>query len=111
MSPPPRDTATTRRGRRRDGPCRTPRLTGTSGCDGRRLIAFGDALHPPIRIDHPEWSSAFDHDPAQAAGHRRRLVAEWEEPDTIGFGIHFADVVFGDARRGGDGPARRPLDA
>ncbi|CAM5255314.1 hypothetical protein SGRIM128S_01908 [Streptomyces griseomycini] len=33
-----------------------------------------------------------------------------EEPDTIGFGIHFADVVFGQVRRDGHGPAWRPLD-
>ncbi|GAB2587397.1 MBL fold metallo-hydrolase [Streptomyces capparidis] len=81
----------------------------TSG--GQRLIAFGDALHSPIQVDHPEWSAAVDHDPVLAAEHRRRLVAELEEPDTIGFGIHFADVVFGRVRRDGAGPAWRPLDA
>ncbi|OKK22916.1 metallo-beta-lactamase [Streptomyces sp. CB00455] len=77
---------------------------------GRRLIAFGDAVHSPIQIDHPEWSSAFDHDPARTAAHRRRLVAELAEPGTIGFGVHFADVVFGHVRRDGAGPAWRPLD-
>ncbi|MET7465155.1 MBL fold metallo-hydrolase [Nonomuraea sp. NPDC005501] len=81
----------------------------TSG--GQRLIAFGDALHSPIQVDHPEWSCVYDHDPVQAADHRRRLVAELEEPGTIGFGGHFADVVFGRVRRDGDGPAWRPLDA
>lgn len=81
----------------------------TSG--GRRLIAFGDALHSPIQVDHPEWSAAVDHDPVRSAYHRRRLVAELEEPDTIGFGIHFADVVFGQVRRDGNGPAWRPLNA
>ncbi|MFE4259186.1 MBL fold metallo-hydrolase [Streptomyces sp. NPDC056883] len=78
---------------------------------GRRLIAFGDAVHSPIQIDHPDWSSAFDHDLARTAVHRRRLVAELAEPDTIGFGIHFADVVFGHVRQGGDGPAWHPVDA
>ncbi|TVL90321.1 MBL fold metallo-hydrolase [Streptomyces sp. SAJ15] len=78
---------------------------------GRRLIAFGDAVHSPIQIDHPGWSSAFDHDPAQTADHRRRLVAELAEPCTIGFGVHFADVVFGRVEQDGDGPAWRPLDA
>ncbi|MFD9302043.1 MBL fold metallo-hydrolase [Streptomyces sp. NPDC060048] len=78
---------------------------------GRRLIAFGDAVHSPIQIDHPEWSSAFDHDPARTADHRRRLVAELAEPGTIGFGVHFADVVFGHVRQDGAGPAWRPLDA
>ncbi len=77
----------------------------------RRLIAFGDALHSPIQVDHPEWSAAADYDPVRSADHRRRLVAELEEPDTIGFGTHFADVVFGQVRRDGDGPAWRPLDA
>ena len=80
----------------------------TSG--GRRLIAFGDALHSPIQVDHPEWAAAVDHEPVRSADHRRRLVAELEEPGTIGFGIHFADVVFGQVRRDGDGPAWRPLD-
>lgn len=81
----------------------------TSG--GKRLIAFGDALHTPIQVDHPEWSCVYDHDPLRSARHRRRLVAELEEPDTIGFGIHFADVVFGRVRHDGDGPAWHPLDA
>ncbi|MBQ0866939.1 MBL fold metallo-hydrolase [Streptomyces smyrnaeus] len=77
---------------------------------GQRLIAFGDALHSPIQIDHPEWSTAFDHDPAQAAAHRGQLVDELAEPNTIGFGIHFADVVFGQVERDGDGPSWHPLD-
>ncbi|WP_327675577.1 MBL fold metallo-hydrolase [Kitasatospora sp. NBC_00458] len=78
---------------------------------GRRLIAFGDAVHSPIQIDHPEWSSAFDHDLARTAEHRRRLVAELAEPGTIGFGVHFADVVFGRVRQDGGGPAWQPVDA
>ncbi|MFF0495337.1 MBL fold metallo-hydrolase [Nocardia aobensis] len=75
-----------------------------------RLIAFGDALHSPIQVDHPEWSCVYDHDRIRATEHRRRLLAELEEPDTIGFGNHFADVVFGRVRRDGDGPSWRPLD-
>lgn len=78
---------------------------------GTRLIAFGDALHSPIQVDHPEWSCVYDHDPTRAAEHRRRLIAELARPDTIGFGNHFADVVFGQVRRDGDGHAWRPLDA
>ncbi|MFC5833377.1 MBL fold metallo-hydrolase [Nonomuraea insulae] len=75
----------------------------------QRLIAFGDALHSPIQVEHPEWSCVYDHDPVQAADHRRRLVAELAEPDTIGFGIHFADVVFGQVRRDSDGPTWHAL--
>ncbi|WP_406137630.1 MBL fold metallo-hydrolase [Streptomyces sp. NBC_01089] len=62
---------------------------------GERLLAFGDALHSPLQVRHPEWFTASDSDPAQSERHRRRLIAELQEPHTIGFGIHFADVVFG----------------
>lgn len=70
---------------------------------GRRLIAFGDALHSPVQVTHPEWSCAVDHDPAESAEHRRRIVEELSRPDTIGYGNHFADVVFGRAERRPDG--------
>lgn len=62
---------------------------------GRRLIAFGDALHSPVQITHPELSAASDHDPAEAVASRRRLIGELTAPDVLGFGIHFADVQFG----------------
>jgi glyoxylase-like metal-dependent hydrolase (beta-lactamase superfamily II) len=75
--------------------------------EGQRLIAFGDAMHSPIQVEHPEWRAVVDHDPGQSAASRRRLVTELRRPDTIGFGVHFADVVFGRVR--GDGPSWRPL--
>ncbi|MCK7622802.1 MBL fold metallo-hydrolase [Streptomyces sp. RS10V-4] len=78
---------------------------------GRRLIAFGDALHSPVQIGHPEWYAAPDHDRAAAVQSRRRLVAELQQPDTLGFGIHFADVVFGRVRPGGAGPVWEAVDA
>ena len=77
---------------------------------GTRLIAFGDSMHSPVQVDHPDWSCVYHHDPAHSADHRRRLVAESAEPDTIGFGIHFADVGFGQVRQDGHSPAWRPLD-
>lgn len=70
---------------------------------GRRLIAFGDALHSPVQITHPEWSCAVDHDPVESAEHRRRIVEELSRPGTIGYGNHFSDVVFGRAERRPDG--------
>ncbi|MFF5973789.1 MBL fold metallo-hydrolase [Streptomyces sp. NPDC012769] len=78
---------------------------------GRRLIAFGDALHSPLQVDHPAWSSAFDHDPVTSAARRQALVAELSEPGTLGFGGHFADVVFGRVDPAGAGPAWIPVDA
>ncbi|MCF3185077.1 MBL fold metallo-hydrolase [Streptomyces polychromogenes] len=78
---------------------------------GRRLIAFGDAMHSPLQAAHPSWSAGFDHDLTATAGHRHRLVAELSQPDTIGFGVHFADVVFGHVRDTAAGPAWHPVDA
>lgn len=72
----------------------------TSG--SQRLIAFGDAMHSPIQVSHPEWAAAPDLDPVQASEHRRRLVDDLAKPGTLGFGVHFADVVFGRVRPGGD---------
>ncbi|WP_326712005.1 MBL fold metallo-hydrolase [Streptomyces sp. NBC_01474] len=62
---------------------------------GRRLLAFGDALHSPLQVRHPEWFTVPEGDPAQSERHRRRLISELQQPGTLGFGIHFADVVFG----------------
>lgn len=73
--------------------------TYTIGGGDRRLIAFGDALHSPVQVAHPEWSCGLDHDPVESAEHRRRLVEELSRPGTIGYGGHFADVVFGRAER------------
>jgi len=77
----------------------------------QRLIAFGDALHSPIQVGHPEWSAASDHDRGKAESFRRRLVADMAAPGTIGFGIHFADVPFGRVDLGGERPVWRPVDA
>ncbi|GAB3577702.1 MBL fold metallo-hydrolase [Amycolatopsis endophytica] len=77
---------------------------------GRRLIAFGDAIHSPVQIGHPEWRCAVDFDPAQAVEFRHRLVSELAEPDTIGFGIHLADVVFGRVDTSGGQASWIPVD-
>lgn len=72
---------------------------------GRRLIAFGDALHSPVQVAHPELSAVSDHDPAEAVASRRRLIGELAAPDVLGFGIHFADVQFGRVDKGDWSPA------
>jgi hypothetical protein len=58
----------------------------------------------------PDWSAHPDHDRVQSAVSRRQLVAALQEPDTIGFGIHFADVVFGRVRRDGADAVWEPVD-
>ncbi|MGB3437348.1 MAG: MBL fold metallo-hydrolase [Actinophytocola sp.] len=66
----------------------------------QRILAFGDAMHSPIQVANPDWVAASDHDRAQAVESRRRLVNELTTPNTIGFGIHFADVQFGQVTNG-----------
>lgn len=76
----------------------------TSG--GRRLLAFGDALHSPLQVRYPHWSAGNDHDRAVSAQARRRLVDELADTGDLAFGIHFADVVFGTVARDPDGATR-----
>lgn len=75
----------------------------------QRVVAFGDALHSSIQVAHPEWSAVNDHDRELGAQRRRDLVAELTRPDTIGYGNHFADVVFGRVRLDGDQPSWLPV--
>jgi glyoxylase-like metal-dependent hydrolase (beta-lactamase superfamily II) len=72
--------------------------------NGSRLLAFGDVMHSPVQIRRPEWGSVFDAQPDLATATRRHLVAELQLPGTLGFGNHFADVVFGRVVDGADGP-------
>ncbi|MFA3877404.1 MBL fold metallo-hydrolase [Streptomyces sp. MMCC 100] len=76
---------------------------------GTRLLAFGDALLSPLQIRHPQWSAVSDADPARSERHRRRLITELLRPDTLGFGIHFADVVFGRVRPDGKRTVWQPM--
>jgi hypothetical protein len=73
------------------------------------VIAFGDALHSPIQIAHPEWSAVNDYDRGLAVGRRRGLVAELAQPGVTGFGVHFADVVFGRIDTSGAQPSWQPV--
>ena len=78
---------------------------------GRRVIVFGDAFHSPIQIAHPLWEVPADHNVGQSTSLRHNLVLELAKPDTIGFGIHFADVPFGRVRIEDGRPAWQPIDA
>ena len=42
--------------------------------DGESLLITSDAFLHPIHIEHPEWSSPLDLDPALAAESRRRIL-------------------------------------
>jgi glyoxylase-like metal-dependent hydrolase (beta-lactamase superfamily II) len=77
----------------------------------QRVIAFGDAFHSPLQVTHALWKNVFDHNHDQAARLRIKLLAALNEPATIGFGIHFADVPFGRVNLDSGMPMWEPVDA
>ncbi|OON75343.1 MBL fold metallo-hydrolase [Streptomyces tsukubensis] len=63
--------------------------------DGRRVVAFGDAMHSPVQVQHPDWEVVLDHDRAQAERSRRELVEFMAKDEVYGIGVHFADQQLG----------------
>ncbi len=63
--------------------------------DGRRVVAFGDAMHSPAQVPHPDWEVVLDHDRAEAERSRRRLVEFLAQDGVYGYGVHFADQQLG----------------
>ncbi|KOG61346.1 hypothetical protein ADK38_42385 [Streptomyces varsoviensis] len=63
--------------------------------DGRQIVAFGDAMHSPVQIPHPDWEVVLDHDRAEAERSRRRLIDFLSQDGVYGYGVHFADQPLG----------------
>lgn len=62
---------------------------------GQRLCLTADIMHVAAQVAMPEWTMAFDVDPAQATASRKRLMAELAQPDTLAAINHFSGGVFG----------------
>jgi glyoxylase-like metal-dependent hydrolase (beta-lactamase superfamily II) len=67
-----------------------------------RAILCGDAIHSPVQVLHPDWSSAFCTDPAGARATRRAILAEAVEHDTLIVPAHFRGCGCARIRRAGD---------
>jgi glyoxylase-like metal-dependent hydrolase (beta-lactamase superfamily II) len=50
---------------------------------GTRALFCGDAIHSPVQVFHPQWSSAFCFDPAQSAATRHALLARAAGEDLL----------------------------
>ncbi|MBP2479403.1 glyoxylase-like metal-dependent hydrolase (beta-lactamase superfamily II) [Crossiella equi] len=70
-----------------------------------RVVAFGDVFHIPAQLTHPEWPSLPDVDTDAVRTARHRILRELDQPNTLGFGCHFGDQVFGRVVRDGQGRA------
>ncbi|MGV9616822.1 MBL fold metallo-hydrolase [Nocardia xishanensis] len=77
----------------------TGHMTFTISSCRRRMVVLGDALHTPVQVRHPEWPSASDYAPAEAAHHRTQLINQLADTGDLAFGVHFADVPFGHVQR------------
>jgi hypothetical protein len=64
-----------------------------------RCLSWLDAFHIPAQIAYPEWPSMPDVDTDAVLAARARLVAELEQPGTLGFAFHFGDQAFGRLKR------------
>jgi len=68
----------------------TPGHTGLFVESGKnRALLVGDALHSPIQILHPEWSTAGDRDRKTAEQTRRHLIETCTDSDIVLMTGHF----------------------
>jgi glyoxylase-like metal-dependent hydrolase (beta-lactamase superfamily II) len=74
---------------------------------GHRALFCGDAIHSPVQILFPDWSSGFCVDPAQAALTRRGLLERAVGEDLLLVPAHFRGCGCARIHRAGD--AYRPV--
>ena len=74
----------------------------TSG--NEQLLTIGDAAHHHVLMfAHPEWTVAFDSDPAEAVKARRRLFTSAAADKTLVLGNHMPFPGLGHIRKKGSG--------
>ena len=71
--------------------------------DDGQAVFCGDAIHSPVQVFRPDWSSAFCHDPAQAAATRRDLLDRAAEENLLLLPAHTRNAHGFRIRRDGDG--------
>ncbi|MEX5383324.1 MBL fold metallo-hydrolase [Cronobacter muytjensii] len=86
-------------------PGHTPGHTGFRiDSKGESLLIWGDIVHfPHIQSARPEVSIVFDHDPAQAAATRKRLLAQAAREQLLVAGMHLGRQGFAWVRESDDG--------
>lgn len=62
---------------------------------GQEAIVLGDMMHHALQCREPDWSSAFDSDPAQAARTRWKFFGEYAGSPTLMLPIHFPHPTAG----------------
>lgn len=67
-----------------------------------RAVLMGDAMHHPVQLVRPDWSSAFCEDAEQSRRTRLALIERCAETDTLVCPAHFASPTFGHIVRDGE---------
>lgn len=70
---------------------------------GSTAIITGDAIHHPVQIARPEWSSVGDWDGAESARSRRTMLEASAGTDLLMIGTHFAGITAGYIVADGEG--------
>ena len=88
----------------RGAPGHTPgqvMLSLTGG--GEEGLFTGDAMHHPIQVYRPRWSSRFCTDPVQSADTREKILGHCADCNALMLPAHFGAPHAGRVRRRGDG--------
>ncbi len=70
---------------------------------GHQAVITGDMVHNPYQCAHPDTSTPFCIDPAQARATRRSSFADWYANNVLVIGSHFGGPTSGRLRPEGDG--------
>ncbi|EHL95399.1 metallo-beta-lactamase domain protein [Acetobacteraceae bacterium AT-5844] len=70
---------------------------------GEQALFLGDAIHSPVQVFRPEWSSALCTDPDQARTTRRQILECAAEENVLLVPAHFRNCGCARIRREGDG--------
>ena len=69
---------------------------------GERALISGDAVHHPLQLAYPEFSSGFCHEPARSTATRRRLFGALAGEPVLFIGTHFCEPTAGRIRAEGE---------
>ena len=91
-------------------PGHSPGQTGLAlDLQGRRVVFCGDAIHSPLQIFRPDWSSRFCHDPDQARRTRLHLLEQAAAEDLALVPAHLRGALGLRVRGHGGGFRPAPL--
>ena len=71
--------------------------------NGRHAILCGDAIHHPVQLIHPEWSTNFCSDQAESRATRLALLENCAGTSTMLLPAHFQSPEYGTIEKDGDG--------